>query len=725
MGEIYIAHRNEYTNEVQTVREHCENTANLCKEYAIPEMEDLAYAAGKAHDIGKYQEGFQRRIRGENIRVEHSTCGAIAVGEKYPKPMNLMMQYCIAGHHTGIPNGGFGNDEDNSLKGRMNRTFEDYDAYKQELELPELDIRKWQQFLAADCGRNADWLIDKFAFLTRYLFSCLVDADSTDTAEFCRSTEVVRKLQADFEKCLEKINVQLQAFEVKTELQKTRSLLQEQAYRNSTKDAHIYLINMPTGSGKTLASAKIALQRAIAKKKKRIIYVIPYNSIIDQTAEVFEKLFGNNLEILRHQSTFSYDEKVDLNEDYREAAKIAVENWDAPFIITTAVQFFESIYSNKRGKLRKLHNMADSILIFDEAHMMPQDYLQPCLQGIAYITKYLNSEAVFLTATMPDFEKLLKLYAPANNRIENLIKDKTLFEKFQKCQYINMGKVSPEGLLAKSEKYPSRLIIVNKKKNARQLFQMCTGRKYHLSTYMTAYDRQKVLQAIREELKSLDEDFPDGNIPEERRITIISTSLIEAGVDLDVYTVFRELNGLDSILQSGGRCNREGKRDKGEVFVFEFENEAQNDKMNITQRLLAEYKDISQPECIEEYYEEVFFLKQENIQKNTMHIKCRSFENLPFQTYAEQFELIPDRTCSIVVPRDEKSRKLVDTLRYTKIENEKELQKYTCTVTKKELDELIKQHVADDFGTGIYCLTNEDYYDENLGILLEAQDYFL
>lgn len=248
-------------------------------------------------------------------------------------------------------------------------------------------------------------------------------------------------------------------------------MLQEQAYRNSTKDAHIYLINMPTGSGKTLASAKIALQRAIAKKKKRIIYVIPYNSIIDQTAEVFEKLFGNNLEILRHQSTFSYDEKVDLNEDYREAAKIAVENWDAPFIITTAVQFFESIYSNKRGKLRKLHNMADSILIFDEAHMMPQDYLQPCLQGIAYITKYLNSEAVFLTATMPDFEKLLKLYAPANNRIENLIKDKTLFEKFQKCQYINMGKVSPEGLLAKSEKYPSRLIIVNKKKNARQLFR--------------------------------------------------------------------------------------------------------------------------------------------------------------------------------------------------------------------------------------------------------------
>ena len=151
---------------------------------------------------------------------------------------------------------------------------------------------------------------------------------------------------------------------------------------------------MPTGSGKTLCSVKFALERAVRKEKKRIIYVIPYNSIIDQTADVLESLFGKEAQILRHQSTFFYDGD-DYDEDYRQAAKCASENWDAPLIITTAVQFFESIYANKRGKLRKLHHMADSILVFDEAHLMPVEYLQPCLRAIAYITRYLNSEAVF------------------------------------------------------------------------------------------------------------------------------------------------------------------------------------------------------------------------------------------------------------------------------------------------------------------------------------------
>lgn len=197
----------------------------------------------------------------------------------------------------------------------------------------------------------------------------------------------------------------MSAFMCRTRLQKARSALQAQAFQRASRDAEIYLMNMPTGSGKTLASVKIALERALAGKKKRIIYVIPYNSIIDQTVDVFEGLFGGELEILRHQSTFSYEDTEDQDEDYQKAAKLAVENWDAPFIVTTAVQFFESIYANKRGKLRKLHNMADSILVFDEAHLMPQSYLQPCLQSIAFITKYLNSEAIFFDGNHAGFRK--------------------------------------------------------------------------------------------------------------------------------------------------------------------------------------------------------------------------------------------------------------------------------------------------------------------------------
>ena len=346
-----------------------------------------------------------------------------------------MMQYCIAGHHTGIPNGGFGNDEDNSLKGRMNRTFEDYDAYKQELELPELDIRKWQQFLAADCGRNADWLIDKFTFLTRYLFSCLVDADSEDTARFCGDGTLPEDLKTNFQSCLEKVNRKLQSFQAETELQKARALLQKQVFDKTGEKAEIYLMNMPTGSGKTLCSVKFALEKAIAEKKKRIIYVISFLSIIDQSVEMFENLFGKDAQILRHQSTFSYDDAEDFSEYYSISAKHATENWSADFIVTTMVQFLGSLYSNRRGKLRKVHNMADAVLIFDEAHLMPVEYLQPCLQGIAFLTRYLNSSAVFLTATMPDFPSLIQTYALENSKIVNLVTDTSDFENFKKCKF--------------------------------------------------------------------------------------------------------------------------------------------------------------------------------------------------------------------------------------------------------------------------------------------------
>ena len=213
---------------------------------------------------------------------------------------------------------------------------------------------------------------DKFAFLTRYCFSCLVDADSIDTAHFCNG-DIAKPLKADFSACLKRVEEKLQLFSCETTLQKARNTLQQQVFEKAEVKREIYLMNMPTGSGKTLCSVKFALQRAVSEGKKRIIYVIPYNSIIDQTADIFEKLFQGTAEILRHQSTFSYEDEEQFDEDYRKSAKNAAENWDAPFIITTAVQFFQSIYANKRGKLRKLHNMSDSILIFDEAHLMPQD----------------------------------------------------------------------------------------------------------------------------------------------------------------------------------------------------------------------------------------------------------------------------------------------------------------------------------------------------------------
>lgn len=733
MKKEYIAHINEYTDAIQTVQQHSFQTAVLCREYAIPAFKDFLYVVGLLHDIGKYMDEFQKRIRGEQIRVEHSTCGALAAGSLFPNVMGLMMQFCIAGHHSGLPDAGFPNDtqELGTLYGRLKREFSDYSEYKRELEIPSVDFGAWAEFVAGDCRKDQELQIDKFAFLTRYAFSCLVDADSTDTADFCREEERPRALRSDFQACLDRVNARLSAFVCRTNLQKARSALQAQAFRNADRDAEIYLLNMPTGSGKTLASVKIALERALAEKKKRIIYVIPYNSIIDQTVDVFEGLFGGELEILRHQSTFSYEDAEDQDEDYRKAATLAAENWDAPFIVTTAVQFFESVYANKRGKLRKLHNMADSILVFDEAHLMPQSYLQPCLQSIAFITQYLNSEAIFLTATMPDFENLIHKYALPDSKIFNLIQDTSLFGEFQKCRYEYIGEVEADALLEKSSQSPSSLVIVNSKKAARQLFRECsTGKKYHLSTYMTPYDRKRILQEIREELNRLEKDYPTYEaVPKERRITIIATSLIEAGVDLDVYTVFRERSGLDSILQAGGRCNREGRRAIADVFVFDFADYTRRapieEKGNLAKELLGKYEDISKPLCIAEYYDTLYFMKQEEIQKNAMHKMCSKIRRLPFKEYAEKFELIDSKTVSVVVVRDEKSRELAEHLRYTKSVNTRMLQNYVCTVYQKELENLIKQHVVEDYGTGVYCLTNLDYYDEQIGILFEARDYFL
>lgn len=730
MKYIYKAHIDNETNRIQTIQEHAEQTACYCRQFALPEMKEFMYIMGLLHDIGKYQNSFQKRISGENIKVEHSICGAQIAKERYPNAMGLMMQYCIAGHHAGLPDGGFWNDtiDQPTLQGRMKRITESISKYEEELIIPDIAEREFFEFLQRDCNTTAQ-LIDKFAFLTRFSFSCLTDADSLDTAEFYKNS-TARHLKADFKKCLAKVEVKISSFMCKTKLQKSRFLLQEQAYQKLNHDAEIFLMNMPTGSGKTLCSVKFALERAICYNRERIIYIIPYNSIIDQTASLFEELFGEDADILRHQSTYSFEEDESLSEDTKQSMKYAVENWNAKFIITTAVQFFESVYSNKRGRLRKLHNMANSILIFDEAHLMPAKYMQPCLQAVAYLTHYLNSEAVFLTATMPDFSHLIKRYALSDSRILNLIDNTEYFEHFEKCQYEFLGELEEEKIVNKAMQYPSSLIVVNKRSTARNIYSICKGKKYHLSTYMTAYDRKRVLEDIHRELLQLESDFPNlTGVPEERQIVIVSTSLIEAGVDLDFYSVFRELSGLDSILQAGGRCNREGKREKGAVYIFTFEEKAQkisqDERYNITKGLLEKYEDISCVESIREYYERLFFMKRTELQKHTISRKCSDINSIPFKKYADEFEMVESRTVSVVVERDEKSKKLIEQLQYGGMVNTRKLQMYTCSIYQTELDDLLCQHVVKDFNYGIWCLINNDYYDADVGIVFQAKDYII
>ena len=749
IASMYIAHINERTGEKQSVREHSENVAALCEQFSISELKRLCFVIGLAHDIGKFCSDFQRKINGENIRVDHSTAGAVVAEQSYGSAVSMIAGLCIAGHHAGIPDAGLLSDayrEDHAsiLRTRIEQkkkrcaqdNGENFDAYRKEIELPKIDEMEIGKFLMRECitqKNRDDAAIDNFAFIVRYCFSCLVDADSIDTGTFCE-TRTEDTLKADFQRCLDKVNRQLDAFVCETELQRARRRLQEQAFTKAEQDAEIYLMNMPTGSGKTLCSVKFALQRAIAKQKKRIIYVIPYNNIIDQTAAEFEKIFGEDAQILRHQSSFSYEDMEDLEEDYRNALKNGTENWDAPFIITTAVQFFESMHSNKRGKLRKLHNVADSILVFDEAHLMPMAYLQPCLQAVSYATKHLNSEALFLTATMLDFETLLRQYTITGEKILNLIDDTKDFTKFEKCNFEKLGALSAEALLSKVGSAASTLVVTNSKQAARKLYELADGDKHYLSTYLTALDRKEIIEKIRRKLKALEKDFPGlANVPEERKIRIFSTSLIEAGVDLDLETVFREMTGLDSILQSGGRCNREGRREHAVTYTFSFVDEElrsrETEASELAQGMFAKYDRITDPGCIREYYDRLFGMNLEKITGNTMSSYCRknglNITSIPFRSYAEKFHLIDDKTESIIVPRDAESRRLIESIRYQEHVSSRKLQKYACTVSKTEFEELMKQGVIDDYGRGIWCLTNENYYDKKTGIHIELTDYIL
>lgn len=645
------------------------------------------------------------------------------------------MEYCIAGHHTGLMDGGTVADNSDSptLNGTLKRADEytgesDYSAYATEIEFASLTLEEITPPLnELRSAKDPTELIERYAFFTKYVFSCLTDADFLDTEIFCNKN-VERGMSGDFEKALDKLNRELSDMPSDNPLRQARSRIQQQAFDNSVNKSHISILDMPTGSGKTLCSLKLALESG----KKRIIYVIPYTSIIEQTANKFEKMFGDVLPVLQHHSNYSYDGNTEEEKKTAEKLKRTCENWDAPLIITTSVQFFQSIYHYKGSALRKLHNLRDSVIVFDEIHLIPTELLRPCLKAVGYITKYLNSEALFLSATMPDYSKLFDKFLPDVN-YNKLVTDRTNFKYFKKCEYKDMGRTTLETIAENASQCKNALIVVNTKKTAAELYNLVQGEKYHLSANMTPAHRSRVIEVVR---KKLENGEP---------ITVVSTSLVEAGVDLDFNTVFRQLSGLDSILQAGGRCNREGKDDKGYVYVFDIDETYRKGsdlamRINKTKGLLEKYQDITSYDCIKEYYDGIFDFNQSRIAENSIakyNEQSNSFDrqglmspySIPFRSYAMQFEYISADTISIVIddPNDQTCHELVDTLRKGDMSVRRALQKYSVSVYMNVFKDLYSQGVIKDHGTGIFILENQSYYNNETGLNTQAamQDYFI
>lgn len=712
----YIAHLINDTCE-QTLIEHLNSVALLCEAFSCDLTKDLALLAGQVHDIGKYSEAFQQRIRGSSIQVEHALGGALYVKNVCRDSASaLMLQYAIIGHHSGLPDGGSAADlaETATLQGRLKRNAEDFSAYKAEITPVEIVSSKISALLLtlAKEGKKTD-LVEVFAFFTRYIFSCLTDADFLDTERFY-NPKVDRGYAVDFSYALGLLDQKINRFIPDTPVKKARAELLSQVCRNAEDAEQINIVNMPTGSGKTLTSLKAALQIAKREGKKRIIYVIPYTSIIEQTAQEFTKIFKNSVTVLQHHSNFDYNVRgSDVRDETSTADKLkkASENWDCPVVITTNVQFFESLYHYRSSKLRKMHNLSDAVIIFDEVHMLPIEFLQPCLRAVGYVTEFLNSKAIFLSATMPDFGDLFHRYIP-NCKIKNLITDTSCYANFRNTQIQYIGEQSLEGVAMRVSENKSSLIVTGTKKSARALFKMIGGEKYHLSTYMTPEHRSKVIAAVKEDLAN------------NEIITVVSTSLIEAGVDLDFEVVFREAAGIENILQSAGRCNREGKRKTGDVYVYLTEEKQKGEmeiKRNITLDLMKKYPDIADERCIKEYFSRLYGFNFTYIERNSIAGDGASpvpLTAIPFREYSEKFTLIVDDTVAIIVNRSEECAKLLRGLQFGNLSVKRSLQKYSVSVRFYEFQDALKQGLVHEVN-GVYVLSDNNYYSDDYGLSIK------
>ena len=692
----------------QTLEAHLEGTAQLAASFAVDELKSAAFYLGRIHDIGKCRPDFQRRLNGEKIRCEHACCGAAEI-MKNGGLASYLLAYCAAGHHSGLQNGGAKNDspDDGTLHAALNKDASDYLPEGERFRRSMPDMKPLINMIS-DGTRDISECIERSAFFTRYLFSCLTDADFIDTERFC-SPDTDRNIKGDFAKALEMVDGELAKFKCDTAVRTARKSLQEQAF-SACQYGGIHIMNMPTGSGKTLCSIRLALQKAVSEGKKRIIYVIPYTSIIEQTADVFTKIFGDVLPVVQHHSNYcpDEDESSDITED---KLKKVCENWDAPLIVTTNVQFFQSFYHRKSSRLRKLHNIADSVIVFDEVHMMPVPFLQPCVRAVGYAVKYLGSEAFFLSATMPDFAELFHKYAKGCD-YDELIRDKTDFKMFRNSQIRYLGEITWDKLAQMSEENESTLIIVNSRKSAGKLYEMCRGTDrnvYCLSTYLTANDRSALIAEIRQLLK------------EYKPVTVISTSLIEAGVDLDFKAVYREIAGLDSILQSAGRCNREGTRSDcfTNVFISEDGMPSRGDigiRANISRQLLESGNDVAEPAVITEYYNRLFERMKDQIAENTISAGVQSMDAIPFKDYSERFDkMIDGDTIGIVIPCEE-NKELLESLDSGDRNVLRKLRRYTATVHYNEFRDLLERGVISDSGTCVYRLTVPELYTRDRGL---------
>lgn len=632
----------------QTVAEHLTETSRLCRTFAEAFGSGADGAlAGSLHDLGKCTKGFQDRLLYDDKKVDHATAGAILCA----KQGHLFTAACVAGHHGGLPD--FGNLRtdrlcDTTLFGRLKKG-----NIEQALERCE-ESGLAPSFAFSSAAPTQNKL--RASFWTRMLYSCLVDADFLDTERFMQG-EQGRDGAESLNILLSKLIEYVAPWQdPKSDLNRLRCEILNTCLNSGHKAKGLYLLTVPTGGGKTVASLAFALRHAVEHGMKRVIYVIPYTSIIDQNAEVFRGILGDG-NVLAHHSGVQFERSDGASpEEIRKS--LAVENWDMPVVVTTAVQFFESMYANRSSRCRKLHNLANSVIIFDEAQMLPLAQLRPCVAAMASLVSQFHSTVVLCTATQPSLNDLFLTYAPKYPAMELCPLTAAQYRKFRRVTFCQAGVLEDEALAEQIKAHPQVLCIVNSRRAAQRIFSLLPEGSYHLSTLMIPAQRQLLLAEIRERLAK--------GLP----CRVVSTSLIEAGVDVDFPAVYREMAGLDSILQAAGRCNREGRHPVAESVVTIFERTELppllfRQAVGASREALGANCDPGAPETMSRYFRSLRSLTGDALDKQGI---VKAFEqgldgcDFPFRTVAEKFRFIDRNTYTVYVPYQETGAELVGQL---------------------------------------------------------------
>ncbi len=675
-------------------------------------MAEFGRVMGLIHDKGKERKGFQQHIMlssgyAPNMVVnspsEHAFVGGLVAKQLFPREQGLFSN-AVMGHHRGLY-------DDDEWRAKLESDFPadvSISPIFANLALPSSLCETKQKDIH---------------HLERMLFSCLVDADFLDTESFMSPEQSDLRGKCDclphLLVCLEEYLNRLRITSTQSAVNSVRNLVQDYCRNTSDIKPGYYSLTVPTGGGKTLSSMLWAMRHAVYNQQTRIVIAIPYTSIISQTAAVLKRIFGDK-NVLEHHSDVDYDNS---STELTKSLQLATENWDYPIVVTTNVQLFESLFSNRPSRCRKLHNIANSVIILDEAQVLPNEFLHPIVDALETYQRLFHCSILFTTASQPTLSGMIRGTNPTASFMalpsirEIIPKEEKLHNKLRRTRLYFDETASSYDEIAKRLAQEKRVLcIVNSRKDAKEVFERlpAEGVRIHLSRMMCPAHVKKSIRYLKNVLN-------DPGIP---FVRVVSTQLIEAGVDIDFPVVFRQEAGLDSILQAAGRCNREGKLPICPVFIFSLTKEhplpaGYIAQTNNARKNMGTGHDWLSQDTMDLYFKQLYS-RIDSFDKHGIGEMLNNAGCIMFESAANAFHLIDDDSVPVIVAF-EKGMDLVREWRLNGPSSSlrRAISNYCVNVRQKDFERLLGTGAVQQLDEQLYFIEEPSYYREDVGLVTD------